>query len=262
MSKKKISGRTAAKKEQTDDQTPEEKEEEAGINALMSEIESDLRDEQLQEIWDRYKNLAIGALAALILGVAGFQYLQSVEANRLAEQANAFSQASEDLSVGNTETALETFANVSEQGGSYGALAKLKRAAVFIEQGDVQNALIIYRELSADTSVDPSFSDLATLLWALHGMETEDPTALENALAPLSNPSSPFTYSASELLAVLYASRGDMQDAIAILEDLLADSNTPLAIRSRAEELLDVYQSPNPAAPSLPGPVTTDAPSE
>ena len=247
MSDKKAGGRKSAKKNEEADRTPEEEKEEAGINALMSEIESDMRDEQLQQIWSKYKNTAIGAVAALILGVAGFQYLESIEQARLADQANAFSQALEDLSVGSTGTALETLRGVAEQGGNYGALAKIRRAAALIEQGAAEEALAIYRDLSSDTAVDAAFTHLAALLWALHGMDTEDPVALKEALVPLTNPSNAYTYSASELLAVLYAKRGDMQEAIAILEGLVVDVNTPSSVRVRAQELIAVYQSPNAA---------------
>jgi len=250
VSDNKSSGRRSAKKKKEAESTPEEEQEEARINSLMSEIESDMRDDQLQQIWGKYKNGVIGSVVALILGVAGFQYLDSIDQARLNDQANAFSQALEDLSVDNADTALKTLRGVSEQGGNYGALADLRRAAVLIEQGDANEALGIYRNLSSDTSVDSAFTHLAGLLWALHGMETEDPDALEAVLMPLTNPSNAYTYSASELLAVLYAKRGEMQQAIAILEGLVAEVGTPSSVRVRAQELIAVYQSPNVATSS------------
>ncbi len=244
MSTKKIGGPKAKKKGKDADPTPEGDDIKAGVNALMSEIESGLRDDQLQELWDRYRNLAIACFAVLILGVSGYQYWKNLDVQRLDEQANAFSLAAEDLSLGNTEEALTTLAGVAEQGGNYGALAQLRRASIFIEQDDKSEALAIYRSLSEDTSIEPSFADLATLLWVLHGMDAEDPLLLENALLPLTSPNNAYNYTALELLAVLTAKRGDMTEALAILDDLLEDSNTPSTVRARAEELKAVYQSP------------------
>ena len=244
MSTKKTKGRKAAKENKDAVQSLEEKIEEAGFNALMSEIESDLREEHIQKLWDRFRNPVIASIAALVLGVSGYQYWESLQEQRLEVQANTFSIAAAEISLGNTDDALLKLEGIAEQGGNYGALADLRRASIFLEQGKNAEALTIYQNLSADTSVEPAFADLATLLWVLHGIETMDPVILEDALVPLTSLSNAYSYSALELLAVLAAKRGDLTEATAILDDLLEDANTPGTIRARAEELKAVYQSP------------------
>lgn len=244
MSKQKARDRKAAKeKKESPDPQPEESDEDKAMNALMSEIEADLRDEQMHELWDRYKNVLFAGIAVIFLGVSGYQYLESVDATRLAEQADRFAVATDDLDAGNIESALADLERVAAEGGNYGALAQLRRAAVMIEQGNTAQALDIYRTLSNDASLDFAFADLATVLWALHGMDTEDPEVLLQALAPLTDPSNAFTYSALELTAVLEAKQGDIQNAINILDGLAADSNAPSAVKARAEELSAVYRS-------------------
>ena len=273
VSAKKIGDRKAEKKNK--DADPSQKEEddvEAGVNALMSEIESGLRDDQLQELWDRYRNLGIACFAALILGVSGYQYMESLEIKRIENQAIAYSDAAEQIAAGNMDQALSGLAVVAEQGGNYGALAQLQRASIYLEQDNKADALAIYRSLSEDLSIEPSFADLAALLWVLHGMDIEDPASLEDRLLPLTSPSNAYSHTALELLAVLTAKQGDTVEALAILDDLLEDSNTPGTIRARAEELKAVYQSPlspgsvsqtsildEPSAPNTDG---SDIPSE
>ena len=244
MSKKKAGSRKAAKENKTPDPSPEEEEDEAILNAFMTEIESDLRDEQLQQFWDTYKNFVFAGLAALILGVSGYQYWAATESDRLATQADTFAQAAEDLEAGNTESAIAGLASVAQEGGAYGALAQLRRAAVMLEQGNTDEAVNIYRSLSEDVTLDFAFTDLATVLWALHGIDIEDPATLEDALSSLTSPSNAYSYSALELMAVLSAKRGDLDNAINLLEGLLADTNTPSSVRARAEELSAVYKSP------------------
>lgn len=244
MSKKKASDRKAAKDNKEPKPSPEQEEEDAMLNAFMTEVESDLRDEQLQKFWNTYKNAVFAAIAALILGVSGYQYLIAQEEERLAAQANTFARASESIEAGNIDDALAGLASVAEQGGNYGALAKLRSAAVFLEQGNTQDAVDIYRALSEDQSLDYAFTDLATVLWVLHAMDTESPETLEAALSPLTSPSNAFSYSATELMAVLAAERGDMATAVNLLDGLIADTNTPNAVRARAAELSAVYKSP------------------
>jgi hypothetical protein len=251
VSKKKAGARKAAKAKSDADPSSEEDEEGKAFDAFMTEVETDLRDEHFQKLWERSRNWIFAGLAAFILGVAGYQYLDRVQADRLTAQANAFVRAVDGLNAGNTETALADLAAVAEQGGNYGALAKLRRATVHLQQGSTADAIAIYRGLSEDFTLDPSFNDLATLLWALHGLDTEDPATLEEALMPLTSPNNAYGYSALELMALLAARQGDIPEALDILADLLADQNTPGAIRSRAEELSAVYQSPV-AAPSPP----------
>ena len=191
------------------------------------------------------------AIAALILGVSGYQYFLAQEEERLAAQADTFALASEKLETGNVEDALAGLASVAEQGGNYGALAELRSAAVLLEQGKTQDAVAIYRALSEDQSLDYAFTDLATVLWVLHAMDTESPEILEAALSPLTSPSNAFSYSATELMAVIAAKRGDTATAVNLLDGLIADANTPNAVRARAEELSAVYKSPV-AASSVP----------
>jgi hypothetical protein len=244
VSKKKVGARKAAKAKKDADPSPEEGEEDKAFNALMTEIESDLRDEQLQQLWDRYSNWIYAGLASLVLGVAAYQYWDGVQADQLSAQANTFTRALEGLEAGNTETALTDLATVAEQGGNYGALAKLRRASILLQRDDTQGAIAIFRGLSEDVTLDLSFTDLATLLWALHGLDTEDPATLKDALSPLTSANNAYNYSALELMALLAVRRGDIDEAIDIFDNLLADTNTPSAIRARAEELSAVYKSP------------------
>jgi len=243
VTKKKASSRKAAKENKAPELSPKEEKDEVALNSLMTEIESDLRDEQIQQFWDKYKTIAFAGLATLILGVSGYQYMAQQEAERLTAQASAFASAAADLEAGNTTEALSGLSKVAAQGGNYGALAELRSAAAFLEQGEIGRAVEIYRSLVTDDTLHFAFTDLATILWALHAMDSENPETLEAALYPLTSPSNAYSYSATELMAVLAAKRGDTVAALSLLEGLLTDNNTPNAVRARAEELSAVYKS-------------------
>lgn len=230
------------KRKKSDPLTPEEEAEKA-TDAFLTEVEADLRDEQIKQLWNKYSGWLMGAAAAIILAVAGYQYVQSQETARLAAQADAFARASEQLADGDQDTALATLNGVSQQGGAYGALAELQRAGVLLEQGDTAAAVAIYKAVSQDATIDLVFNDVATLLWAIHGLETENPTELEAALSPLADPSNAHSYSALELMALLAVRQGRPEEAQAILTQLLEDANTPVGLRSRAVELSAVIGS-------------------
>lgn len=242
VTKNKVGSQKAAKSKK--ESTPSPDDEEGAIDAFMTEVESELRDEQIQKLWERYKVWIYGAMAGLVVAVAAFQFWQGQMAERLAQQADSFARATEQLVDGNPDSALSELTAVVEQGGPYGALADLQRAGILLEQDKLQDAISIYRTLSSDASIDLVFSDLATLLWGIHGLDSEDPAVLEDAIAPLTDPSNAYSYSALELMALLSARRGDLDEARAILAQLIEDTNTPAAIKARAVELAAVYNSP------------------
>ena len=248
VTKKKVGSQKAAKARKESTPTPDD-EESGAIDAFMTEVESELRDEQVQKLWDSYKGWIYGAMAGLVLAVAAFQAWQGMVTDRLAQQADTFARATEQLVDGNSDAALSELSAVVEQGGPYGALADLQRAGILLEQNKQQDAISIYRTLSNDASVDYVFSDLATLLWGIHGLDSEDPAVLEDAIAPLTDPSNAYSYSALELMALLSARRGDLDEARAILDQLIEDANAPAAIKARAVELSAVYNSPIGSAP-------------
>lgn len=246
MTKQKAGARKAAKAKKGAVPTPEE-EAAAEADAFMSEVEADMRDEQLQKMWERYRNPIFAAMGALVLGVAGYQFWQATIADRLAQQADTFAQATNYLVEENTDQALIELQAVAEEGGAYGALADLQRAGVLVGEGQRDEAIAIYQRLSSDPAVDYVFSDLAALLWGIHGLDTEDPATLEQVLAPLTDPSNAHSYSALELTALLAVRRGDMQSATTILDQLINDANTPQSIRNRAGELAAVFNSQSSA---------------
>jgi hypothetical protein len=249
VTKKKVGGQKAAKSKKESTPSPED-ENEGAVDAFMTEVESELRDEQIQKIWDRYKVWVYGAMAGLVFGVAAFQYLQGLATERLALQADTFARATEQLADGNNDAALSELSAVVDQGGPYGALADLQRAGILLEQGNTRDAISIYRTLSNDANIAYVFSDLATLLWGIHGLDSEDPGVLEDAIEPLTDPSNAYSFSALELMALLSARRGDIDGARAILDQLVDDANTPAAIKNRASELSAVYNSPVGSVPS------------
>ena len=243
MTKKKAGDRKVAKQKKPAIPTPEEEEAKAA-DAFMTEVEADIRDEQLQKFWDTYKGLIFGAMAVLVLAVAAVQLWQGMEEDRLAAQADTFARATEHLADGDQDSALADLAAVAQEGGAYGALADLQRAGVLLEQDKRDEALEIYRSLSADSSLDYVFVDVATLLWAIHGIESEDSAVLLDALAPLTDPGNSYSYLALELTALLSVREGNMSEAAAVFEQLIQDSNTPASIKARAQEMAAVFNSP------------------
>ena len=242
----------------TKSKKPEKSEEEIAVDSLMGEIEEDLRGEELSKLWKQYGNLVIGAGLAVVVAVAGWQLWRQNQDQQRVEAAQQYEAAVKLIQDGKLDDAMTAYASLAEKKGQvYAALAQLQKAALALQKTDVTGALAAYKVLADDEKADPLFRDLARVLRALHGLDTENPLELEASLKPLLDPSNAFSPSATELSALLANKQGDTPRAITIAEGLAKDANAPAGVRQRAEELAAVFKTgsvPTPVAPT-PAPV-------
>ncbi|MSO98291.1 MAG: tetratricopeptide repeat protein [Rhodospirillaceae bacterium] len=244
VTKDAASDRTLPASQKAKSKKAEKSEDEIAVDSLMTEIEDDLRGEELSKLWKQYGHLIIAVGIAVVIGVAGWQYWrQNVQAQKL-EMTRQYETATKLITEGKLDEALTSYAAVAEKkGAGYAALAQLQKAAIALDKKDLPGAMAAYKALEADDKADVLFRDLATVLRALHGLDTENPLELEAALKPLLDSSNPFNASAVELTALVAAKQGDLPRAITLAESLLANPNTPAGVRQRAEELAAVFKA-------------------
>ena len=238
---------------------PDAAERDPELDGLMSEIESDLREEELRKIWQRYGIFIIAGFVLIVVGVFGVQQWREHVTSKRLELARRYDQATKDLQDGKTDDALGILADLAGKSGEgYGAVAQLQRAAILLQKNDVAGAIAAYKALAADSKADSMLRDLATLLQVLHSLDREPPQSLEVLLAPLLNPGNPFNASALELSALLAAKEGDTARAAKLVDQILVEPSTPPSLRSRALDLAAYYKSQMPAAACAVAPTRPD----
>jgi hypothetical protein len=221
----------------------EKSEEELMLDGFLTEVEDDLREEELRKLWAKYGSYVIAAAVAIVLGVFGWQLWRQNIADQRLEAARQYEAATKLLQDGKMDEALTAYAAVADKKGQgYAALAQLQKAAIALDKNDREGALAAYKALATDASADPLFRDLAVVLRVLHGIDNENPLELEAALKPLLDPANTFAASATELMALLAHKQGDIARAVKLAEGLAADPTVPQGIRQRAEELRTVFQ--------------------
>ncbi len=258
----KVPAPTKAKSKKT-----EKSEEEALLDGLMSEIEEDLRDEEIAKIWKQYGNLIIAVIVVGIVSVIGWQLWKQNQDAKQAELTRQYEVASNLVRDGKFDEAMTAYAAVADKhSGGLAALSQLQKAALAIEKGDSAGALATYKALENDASADALFRDLAAVFYTLHAIDTENALQLEANLKPLLDPANPLRHSALELTALLAGKQGDVARGLKIAEELSADPKAPQGVRQRAEELAAMYRlapvtaASATSAPSQPAPKTEAAP--
>lgn len=207
---------------------------------IFDEIQEDLRAERARKLWLRYGGVFAGAALLVLAGVGGWQgwtWWQHRQAEaaagtflaelRGAEQPGADAKAIAERLASLAETAPE----------GYRVLARLKAAGLMVQAGQPREALALWDQVSADPKADPLYRDLASLLWAMHGLDTLEPAQLQARLAPLAQPGNTWRASAQELIALAKLRQGDRNGAKAGLSALAEDVTAPQGLRERAQRI-------------------------
>lgn len=214
------------------------KNDDASAELMIREVDEELRQEQLQNLWKRYGSVAIGAGVALVVAVAGWQAWNAWQTKQRQTYGVVFTQASDLLQQGRRDEATAAFGKLAAEGtAGYKVLADLKLADLKLNSGDRDGAIALYERVAAG-SADDAYRDLARLKAAYLKVDSADAAAVEKSVAPLAVESSAWRHSAREILALLALKQGDQAKAADLLRKIADDPAAPQGVRARATELL------------------------
>lgn len=221
----------------------------ADNDSFVQEVTEEVRRDAMYAAWRKYGPFVVGAIAAVVIGTAGWNWYQNSQLEAMREAGGAFIEAQ---SVEEPEAAAEAFAAVAEEGsGDYAALALLRAAASQGAAGDVERAVETYESVAAMDGIDPRLVDLARLRSVGIRADMMDPSDMLSALEPLSAPGAPWRSVALEFTAAAHVRAGDSEAAIDALSVIASDANTSPGVQSRAREMIAALGG------TAPEPVTT-----
>lgn len=209
---------------------------------LFREIEEELRQDKITEIWKAYGHYFIGVMVAIIIGVAGHQGWRSYDLSTRAEDGEKFAAASR-LAESGPEGAIAAFNELAESAGSgYSLLARFQAAGLSATNGDASGAAAVYLALANDSSVEKTYQDLAIVLGAVQELnfDSSGKGELISKLGQVITIENPWRFTAREITAFAKYQSGEIAKANELFKALAADNLAPAGIRSRAEEMLAV----------------------
>lgn len=210
-------------------------------DSLLREIDEDLRRERYALLWKRYGWVIISLVVALVVGVAGYEGWRGYQ-QRISIRSGEQFAAAVTLSEVDPATAADALRELAEGGpDGYQILARLRQAALYLEQNDPAAAAPVYDAL-ASRAGDPLYSELAVILKVMAEMQKEltpaNAAELAERLSPLTAPDRPWHYTAREISAHLALRSGETERARELLTGLSADGQAPEGIRARAQSML------------------------
>lgn len=216
-----------------------EKHDDAATDLLIKEVDEDLRQEQLQQVWKRYGGLLSVGAVAIVLAVAAWQGWNAWEAKQRQASSLRYAEASSLMEQGRRDEAAEVLGQLKVDGSKgYRGLAQMRLAEIKQQQGDVAGAAALYQGIAADSAMDRVYRDMAAIRAAYLSVDTADPAALDKSLESLAAESSAWRHSAREIQALTALKRGDSARAADLFAKIAEDAAAPQGLRTRAAEML------------------------
>jgi len=211
-------------------------------DALLREIDEDLKQERLTDAWNKYGNYAIAGALALVIGVAGTKFWQSYDLDNRRAQSTQLAEAQRLADAGKTDDALAALDKLqADAGAGYTMLARFRAAALISKKGDAAKAADAYAALADDSGIAALYRDLAVVLGALQELEAEPAGGkLTARAAEIAKGSGPWRFNAREIEALAALGGGDKKAADAIFQALSQEASAPRGVKARAAEMLKI----------------------
>jgi hypothetical protein len=223
-------------------------------DAFLREVDDDFRRDQLQSLWQRYGRTAITAVSLLIIGLGAYLWWQGREVKHVNAMADRYMDAAQQVEAGEVAKAKTVFQALSKDGTpGYRAITQFDLAAAALADQKPAEAQTIFGKISADASLPAVFRDYATLRSTMLSYDTMLPADVITRLSPLAQETNPWFGTAGELVAVAHLKAGKPNMARPLFEALQRNSDVPMSIRARAQEMARMLGTPDAALKPLNG---------
>jgi hypothetical protein len=207
------------------------------VSDIFREVEEEVRREQYEKLWQKYRDHVIAVAALVVIAVAGYQLYRVYEQREADKASVAYAAASQLLDGGQPRAAEPEFAYLAKNApGGYAKLARLTEADVLFAAGDHVAAIKLYEQIA--NGGDPYLGPIARLHAAWATVDGASKPELESLLAPLTDPSSPWRSMAQEVLAYEDLRMGNNAEALKAYQRLASDSNAPASLHTRATAMV------------------------
>lgn len=211
-------------------------------DVLLKEIETDLKNEQMKSLWDKYGLFIIIAVALALTAAVSFETFKAWSNKRNQELSNAYAVAVSLQNQGRFDESLGILDNLAKSSHEvYADAAKLQIANIYFEQNKNDQALDVLRNLAEKRSANPQMRDVATIKLASYLLDSDTPSIqIQALLEPLAKEDGSWANIAHELLAMLAIRDGDMKKAQAEYTKIVNSASATDALKARAQDMVTI----------------------
>ena|SRR3990167_10572334 len=216
----------------------EKRSKEKNMSDFLTELEEDIREEQLFTLWRKYGNIIICAALFIVLTTAGYTFWSYFKKRTVLNHYTSFSQAITLLKNGKREAALKQFQDLSKHNDGYGKLAQLYEATL------VSDPDVTYERLAQTNTTDPGLGNLSKIFMASHSLDNPKVLPILNSLSAPYNAWAPLSL---ELLGLAALEKGESSKAAEYYMRALKESFLTPEEQKRLSLMLAQFDTPTSA---------------
>lgn len=207
-------------------------------DVFLREVDDALRQDQLEGF---VKTYGVPLLTVIVLGLAafgGWLYWNHHQTKQLESNAEAFTQALDNVQASNLDEAKAKLAPLAAKGSDgESTSARLMLAAIALEQDHKADALKLYGQVAADTKAPQPLRNLAQVREVAAYFDAMKPQDVIDRLKPLAAPGDPWFGVAGELVGMAYIKQGKQDQAGPLFAAIAKDEDVDDGLRNRARQL-------------------------
>ena len=205
---------------------------------FVREVDEDIKEEQRIKLWKKVFPYVVSVSLGIIIFTSGYVFWNNYTESLNQQLGDDFTAAVQLANEEDLDASILALNRIVDEGSDgYVTLAKMKKASLLIQSGELELGLNIYLDLERN-AVDQSFRDIASILYVLNSMDTEDPQVLLEKINKLES-SQIWRSSALEMKAFLKLKQNKVEEARKIFEGILNLPSTPSSLATRAKNMVD-----------------------
>lgn len=211
--------------------------------SIFREVDEEVRNEQLQKLWERYGIYVISACVGVVVAVGSIKGWQAYQRSVAETAGTQYADAIELVAKGDTAEADKIFSDLVSNGpAGYAALANFQVAAAMVKAGRAEDAIKAYDAIAADTGLDQMLRNLARIKAGFLAVDISSLADVETRLGDLNTRDNPWRNAAREIIALAAFKAGDVKKADRLYTEIVGDVTAPQRMRQRAQIMLTLLQ--------------------
>ncbi len=206
--------------------------------SLFREVDEEVRQDEYKKLWQRHGKLISTAIAAVVLGVGGFQLYTYYEQQKAEQAAVVYTEALKKAGEGKTDDAIAALKAVDHKG--LAQLAQLKEADLLVEKGEADKAVAAYDVFIANSAHDKTLIDAAKIKAGYLLVDTSKPDELLVRLGAFDKEGEIWRHQAREIFGLAAWRVKDYAMADRYMKALVDDPETPQGMRQRAAMMVQL----------------------
>ena len=210
------------------------------MSDILRQVDEELRQDRLLNLWRRYRIYIIGGLILLIGSVLGYQLNKGINQSFYEDEVEKYLSTTDLVDFNQTIENLGKIENSNQL--LISGIAQIKIATLLMENGKMQESKAKLLEIMNEGKVDTVLTDLAIYFYLMSSLNDISMDELNKYLTSDKLEESTYKYLFKETIAIKNLLVGNTKISKENFDELISDEDTPKDIVIRAAKFLDTIK--------------------